>query len=72
MDTLTVLVLFLAAGYVLACVIFPYAACRWCGGSGKHPSPSGKAWRVCRRCKGRALRVRLGRRVFDALRSTNL
>lgn len=54
-----------AAGYGLACRVWPYAACRRCHGSGKSRSPSGKAWRPCRRCKGSGARLRIGRRIIN-------
>lgn len=68
MDTLVLLALTAAAGYVVACAIWPFAACRWCSGTGKRRSPTGKAWRPCGRCGGKGRRVRLGRRIFEALR----
>lgn len=56
-----------ALGYVVACRIWPYANCRKCSGDGKFRSPSGRAWRLCRRCKGSGSRVRFGRRVWTWL-----
>lgn len=58
-----------AAGYVIACAIWPFAACRKCDGRGRFMSPSGRAWRHCRRCKGSGSRVRFGRRVWTWLTS---
>ncbi len=60
-----------AGCYALACWIWPFTACRKCGGAGRHKSPSGKAWRKCRRCKGSATRIRTGRRIFDWLKVTS-
>ncbi len=57
-------------GYLIACWLFPFAACRWCEGSGKKRSSSGRAWRKCWRCKGNGSRLRLGRKVSNWLRST--
>jgi hypothetical protein len=54
-------------GYVIACAVYPFAACRRCDGDGKIRSPSGRAWRRCKRCKGSGARVRFGRRVWTAL-----
>lgn len=54
-------------GYVVACAIWPYGACRKCKGGGRFMSPSGRAWRLCRRCKGSGARVRFGRRVWSWL-----
>ncbi|WP_088289835.1 hypothetical protein [Kineosporia sp. A_224] len=70
MDTLTLptALLLWAAGYLIACTLFPFAACRNCQGSGKFRSPSGRAWRNCRRCKGTGRRIRLGRRIWAKAR----
>lgn len=57
-------------GYLVACVIWPFANCLRCGGTGKRRSPSGKAWRKCRRCKGTGARLRTGRRIFNYLSQT--
>lgn len=59
------------AGYAVACWIWPFAACRKCDGAGKHRSPTGKAWRKCRRCKGSGGRVRTGRKAFNWLKITS-
>lgn len=56
-----------AAGYAVACTLWPFAACRKCKGSGRRRSPSGRAYGRCRRCKGGGERVRTGRRVFVKL-----
>jgi len=66
-ETLIVLGLLLGTGYVLACALWPFAACRRCKGTGKKRSPSGKAWRSCGRCEGSGRRVRLGRLLYEAL-----
>lgn len=63
--------LILLAGYLAACAIWPFAACRWCGGSGKKRSPSGRAWRPCRHCKASGARVRLGRQLVTVVRRTH-
>jgi len=60
----------LAAGYLLACWIWPFAACLTCSGDGKRRSPSGKAWRTCKRCGGSGARLRIGRRVWNYLQGT--
>lgn len=62
--------LLLLGGYLIACAVWPFAACRWCGGSGKKRSPSGRAWRPCRRCKATGARVRAGRRLVTVARRT--
>ena len=71
MDSLTVLALGALLLYLAACAWWPYAACRRCHGTGRHRSPSGKAWRPCRRCKGSGRRVRIGRRLWDVLRTSS-
>lgn len=53
--------------YVMACAVWPFAACRKCEGAGKFRSPSGRSWRRCRRCKGSGERVRVGRRLWTWL-----
>lgn len=64
--TLVLVGLLIVGGYVVACAIWPFAACRHCDGNGKRRSPSGRAWRLCRRCKGTGARVRLGRKAWTA------
>lgn len=56
----TIVLLFVAwfALYFLACQIWPYTACGRCQ-SGKHPSPTRKAWRHCSRCGGTGRKRRL-------------
>lgn len=64
---LAAVVLLWIASYALACYVWPFARCKRCTGTGTRPSPSGKAFRVCRKCKGRGRRIRTGRRVFNWL-----
>jgi hypothetical protein len=59
--------LLVAGGYLVACWIWPFAACMRCKGAGKFRSPSGRAWRYCRRCNGRGARLRIGRRIWNFL-----
>ncbi len=56
------------AGYAVACCVWPYAACKGCSGAWKRRSPSGKAWRPCRRCGGSGRRIRAGRWVVQWFR----
>lgn len=63
--TATLAALLLVAGYAISCAFWPFASCRHCD-SGKKRSPSGKAWRTCRRCKGSGARLRIGRRLWNA------
>lgn len=64
---LALLALVWLAGYLIACWIWPFAACSKCKGARVYRSPSGKAWRKCRRCKGSGERIRTGRRVWNWL-----
>lgn len=64
------LALLWAAGYAFACWFWPFTRCKKCEGTGKRKSPSGKAWRKCRRCKGSATRIRTGRLIFNWLHVT--
>lgn len=66
-GVLALVLLAAAVAYVIACVIWPFAACRRCDGAGKHRSPSGKAWRTCKRCRGTGARIRIGRKAWTAL-----
>jgi hypothetical protein len=59
-----------AVVYGVACAIWPFGACLRCGGDGKLRSPSGKAWRRCKRCKGTGTRLRIGRRILNRLSTT--
>jgi len=59
----------LAAGYAVACAVWPLTAHRRCHGTGKLRSPGGRAWRRCPTCRGSGAVIRLGRRVFESLRS---
>lgn len=60
-----------AAVYLAACLIWPFTNCGWCGGGGRKRSPTGKAWRLCRHCKGTGARVRLGRQLWTSVRTTH-
>lgn len=68
---LIVLGLAWAVGYIVACRVWPLTKCRKCAGTGRHQSPSGKAWRKCRRCKGSASRIRTGRLILNKLKITS-
>jgi hypothetical protein len=62
-----VLAVIAALFYGAACALWPYTDCGRCEGRGKFRSPSGKAWRRCRKCKGSGDRIRLGRRMWTRL-----
>lgn len=70
-GALTLIAIVTTVGYVVACCWWPLAACRWCRGRGKFRSPSGKAWRRCRHCKGSGARVRAGRKLWTYLTRTH-
>ncbi|MEU7384946.1 hypothetical protein AB0A91_34310 [Streptomyces sp. NPDC042207] len=55
--------------YAVLCAVKPFAACRRCAGRGEIER-FGKP-RTCPRCRGRKLRLRLGRRVHNAWRRTH-
>ncbi|MER5600543.1 hypothetical protein [Streptomyces sp. NPDC002265] len=56
-------------GYAVACAVRPFAPCRRCRGTGE-TTLFGKH-RTCPRCRGRKLRLRLGRRAHNAWRRTH-
>jgi hypothetical protein len=66
------LLLILAAvtlGYLLACWLYPFIACRRCRGTGKRRSLfGGHTFGLCRRCDGTGRQLRPGRRALNYLR----
>ena len=60
---------FAGAGYMVACWLWPFAACRKCEGAGKFKTSSGRALRKCRRCKGSGERLRLGRKIWNYIQA---
>lgn len=56
-------------GYAVLCAVRPFAPCRRCRGLGEIDR-FGKP-RMCPRCLGRKLRLRLGRRAHNAWRRTH-
>lgn len=74
MDTLTLLASLgisgYAAFYVGQCAAFPFGHCRRCKGTGKLYSRIFRGtFRLCPRCDGTGRRVRIGRRIYEYLRS---
>ncbi|MQA16950.1 MAG: hypothetical protein GEV09_23305 [Pseudonocardiaceae bacterium] len=61
----------MVAGYIAACAIWPFARCRWCTGSGRKRSPTGRAWRDCGHCRGTGRRIRPGRLLLTSARDTH-
>ena len=66
-DVLVIFTALITVGYLASCVIWPYKACRGCRGYGQTSGPFGGI-RLCRACDGTGLRLRLGRRVWNATR----
>lgn len=66
-DILLILVPLITFCYVASCAIWPFKACRRCAGVGYIGGPFGGI-RLCRRCDATGLRLRLGRRIWNALR----
>ena len=64
-GSVTITVLVLLAGYIVACIAWPWTSCARCDGTAKLRSPTGKAWRDCTRCAGTGRKVRLGRRLWS-------
>ena len=58
-----------AGWYAVLCAVKPFAPCRRCRGLGKIER-FGKP-RACPRCRGRRLRLRVGRRAHNAWRRTH-
>ena len=60
-----------AAFYLLMCAAFPFGTCRHprCSGGRIYSRIFTKAFRLCPRCEGTGRRVRIGRRVYEHLRS---
>ena len=64
---LTCTLLVVTVGYILGCWAFPFTNCPTCGGDGKHRSPAGRRFRLCRRCDGTGRRLRTGRALWNRL-----
>ncbi|MCA1654937.1 MAG: hypothetical protein LC635_00375 [Pseudonocardiaceae bacterium] len=70
-STLTAALLIVALGYLVACVVWPFAPCRRCHGTGRLRNPLGRTFRLCPRCRGTGRRLRTGRRLWTQLRRTH-
>lgn len=53
-------------GYAVLCAVKPFAPCRRCRGAGE--IERFKKARTCPRCRGKRLRLRVGRRAHNAWR----
>ena len=56
-------------GYAVLCAVKPFAPCRRCGGAGE--IERFRKTRPCPRCRGKRLRLRVGRRAHNAWRRTH-
>lgn len=66
-SALLVITPFVTIGYIVQCLIWPYRSCPRCGGFGQFHGPF-SGIRLCGRCNGTGLRLRVGRRIWNALR----
>lgn len=66
-SALVLITLLITFGYILACWADPFPKCSTCTGSGRRRIRGGRAWRDCRRCRGTGHRLRLGRRIYNAV-----
>ena len=67
----TLIVVGYAAFYLLMCAAFPFGRCRRprCTGGRVYSRLFTKAFKLCPRCEGTGRRVRIGRRIYEYLRS---
>jgi hypothetical protein len=66
-SALLLLAVVVTLGYLASCALAPFRACRRCDGTGRLSGLLGGI-QFCPRCDGTGLRLRLGRRVWNALR----
>lgn len=64
-GALLLFMIVVTVSYLLACAVWPFKACRHCRGAGRHHGPM-RGIRLCRHCDGSGLRLRFGRRVWNA------
>jgi hypothetical protein len=66
------LILFVTLGYAAVCAAQPFARCSKCRGFGFATTTDRKGrpkrGKQCRRCKGRGIRIRRGRHLFNLAR----
>ncbi|MGW7521209.1 hypothetical protein ACWGJ2_37100 [Streptomyces sp. NPDC054796] len=63
----TALILATLAGYAALCAARPFAVCRTCSGTGLRNTRR-RSMKLCRRCKGRRYRLRIGPRLANTTR----
>ena len=66
-NTILIVVALVTIRYLGSCAIWPFTTCRRCDGHGRIGGPLGGI-RLCPRCDATGLRLRLGRRAWNALR----
>lgn len=64
-PALMILLVIVTLGYLGWCAVWPFRACRRCHGMGRFTGPM-RGIRLCRRCDGTGVRLRTGRRVWNA------
>ncbi|GAA4828835.1 hypothetical protein [Saccharopolyspora rosea] len=62
------LIAVITVGYCLVCLIWPFKACHTCRGAGKLRSPFLRSYRLCPACQATGLRLRTGRKAYNAVR----
>lgn len=53
----------LIAAWIISLLLWPYAPCTRCKGSGRNPGSNRGRWGNCRKCGGSGKRFRLGARL---------
>ncbi|MEV4136258.1 hypothetical protein AB0J72_29330 [Dactylosporangium sp. NPDC049742] len=66
---LILLLTIVTLGYLAACWLWPFVACRRCSGTGKRRALIGRAFGICHRCDGTGRQLRPGRRAINYLRT---
>jgi DnaJ-class molecular chaperone len=67
-TVLTLVLLVVTLGYSVTCAIWPFKACRRCAGTGRLRPRLMRVIRLCPRCRGTGLRIRLGRHAWNNAR----
>lgn len=63
------IVLLVPVVYVVECAWWPFGYCLCCKGAGKHHKTNSRVFKDCWWCGGSGRRLRVGRRVWNRLRS---
>ncbi|WP_191844045.1 hypothetical protein [Catellatospora chokoriensis] len=67
----TLILAAVAVVYVLLCWALPFGRCRWCSGTGTAKTLIMRRLRSCRMCGGSRKRLRIGRRIYNAVHNAN-